>query len=139
MQCIDFRKIAYLFMTSQEDSGTRREILKQALYFARLLLSLHRHSSQANYDLHKEAFFGSVPRNRNLENFTQADGENQSLSVFCIRSWRSARCVLLCIQKHGAMFSVFILQGFSRCPVSMMPRTRSRASFCVTMQIEKHQ
>lgn len=70
MQCIDFRKIAYLFMTSQEDSGTRREILKQALYFARLLLSLHRHSSQANYDLHKEAFFGSVPRNRNLENFT---------------------------------------------------------------------
>lgn len=63
----------------------------------------------------------------------QADGENQSLSVFCIRPRRSARCVLLCIQKHGAMFSVFILQGFSRCPVSMMPRTQSRASFCVEM------
>ena len=128
-------------MTSQEDSGTRREILKQALYFARLLLSLHRHSSQANYDLHKEAFFGSVPRNRNLENFTQADGENQSLrGVVSIQLldvlytlMRSARCVLLCIQKHGAMFSVFILQGFSRCPVSMIPRTQSRASFCVWM------
>ena len=59
-----------ILMINQEDSGTRREILKQALYFARLLLSLQRHSSQANYDLHKEAFFGSVPRNRNLENFT---------------------------------------------------------------------
>lgn len=34
-----------IFMINQEDSGTRREILKQALYFARLLLSLQRHSS----------------------------------------------------------------------------------------------
>ena len=43
MQCIDFRKIAYL-----------RSVIARP----------------ATYDLHKEAFFGSVPRNRNLENFT---------------------------------------------------------------------
>ena len=36
------------FMTSQEDSGTRREILKQALYFARLLLSSQCHSSPSD-------------------------------------------------------------------------------------------
>ena len=34
-----------ILMINQEDSGTRREILKQALYFARLLLSLQCHSS----------------------------------------------------------------------------------------------
>lgn len=66
-------------MINQEDSGTRREILKQALYFARLLLSLHRHSSQANYDLHKEAFLAPFRETEIWKISPQADGENQSL------------------------------------------------------------
>ena len=120
MQCIDFRKIAYLYGLI---------------------------ARPADYDLHKEAFLAPFRETEIWKISPQADGENQSLrGVVSIQLldvlytlMRSARCVLLCIQKHGAMFSVFILQGFSRCPVSMMPRTQSRASFCVTMRIEKHQ
>ena len=110
MQRLIFRKIAYL-----------RSVIARP----------------ATYDLHKEAFLAPFRETEIWKISPQADGENQSLrGVVSIQLldvlytlMRSARCVLLCIQKHGAMFSVFILQGFSRCPVSMMPRTLSHASF----------
>lgn len=114
MQCIDFRKIAYLYGVIAR---------KRTMTYI------------------KKRFLAPFRETEIWKISPQVDGENQSLrGVVSIQLldvlytlMRSARCVLLCIQKHGAMFSVFILQGFSRCPVSMMPRTRSRASFCVGM------
>lgn len=114
MQCIDFRKIAYLYgVIARKRTMT---------YIKKRFLAPFR-----------ETEIWKISR-RPMEKINRSEELLvYNFLMFCIRSWRSARCVLLCIQKHGAMFSVFILQGFSRCPVSMMPRTRSRASFCVGM------
>ena len=68
-----------ILMINQEDSGTRREILKQALYFARLLLSLQRHSSPSDLWPNKEAFLAPFRETEIWKISPQADGENQSL------------------------------------------------------------
>ena len=114
MQCIDFRKIAYLYGVIAR---------KRTMTYIKKRFWL-RSAKPKSGKFHRRPM-EKINRSEELLEY--------NFLMFCIRPRRSARCVLLCIQKHGAMFSVFILQGFSRCLVSMIPRTQSRASFCVEM------
>ena len=87
MQCIDFRKIAYL-----------RGVIARP----------------ATYDLHKEAFLAPFRETEIWKISPQADGENQSLSVFCIRTM----CATLYTKAWGYVFCIhsarlFQMPGFN--------------------------